>query len=154
MNQSVKMSFEFSGDSDDVSVNYSYNFFPGSIYKSDCPWCAHDDIPLINGEDNVDYVFDKKQHLYKLDIPSYNNKPEDLTRQKIACFGAFGNDSLFVNAFRKQIDEKLETGTPLQKKILHQYLASLNKNKTATTQQLEIKKQIGGTVFYGPKKQK
>lgn len=153
MNQAVKSSFEFSGDtSDGLSVDYSYNFFPGSIYKTDCPWCAHEDISLIKGEDNVDYTYDNKEHRYKLDIPSYKDKADDLTAEKIACFANFGNDSLFIKAFRRHIDTTLKIGTPLQKKILHKYLLLADKNKTVITQQLEIKTKAGGTTFYGPKK--
>ena len=153
MNQSVKTSFEFSGDEDDeVYVDYVYNFFPGSIYKSDCPWCAHEDIPLINGDDNVAYKWDNKQHIYKLSIPSYNDKPENLTAQKIACFGNFGNDTLFVKAFHYQIDETLKSGSPQQKKILKKYLTLLKRDKKVITMELEKKTEAGGTSFYGPKK--
>ena len=76
MNQAVRSAFEFSGDSnDDVSVNYSYNFFPGSIYKTDCPWCAHEDITLIKGEDNVDYIYNTKEHQYNLKLPGIKMLP-------------------------------------------------------------------------------
>lgn len=153
MNQSVKSTFEFSGDSrDDISVNYSYNFFPGSIYQTDCSWCAHEDISLIAGENNVDYIYDNRVHKYKLDIPKYNNKADDLTAEKIACFADFGNDSLFIKAFRSHIDTVLKTGTLTQKKILRKYLSLVDKNKTAKTHRLEVKTRVGGTVFYGPAK--
>lgn len=153
INHSVKSGFEFSGDSnDELSVSYSYNFFPGSIYKSDCSWCAHDDISLIKGEDNVEYIYNDKEHKYKLDIPKYKNETTDLTAEKIACFGDFGNDSLFIKAFKRHIDTTLKIGSLLQKKILRKYLLLADKNKTVITQQLEIKTKTDGTVFYGPKK--
>ena len=153
LNQSVKSHFEFSGDSnDDLSVNYSYNFFPGSIYKSDFSWDAHEDLPLINGEDNVDYIYDNKEHKYKMDIPRYKNQSTDLTAEKIKCFGDFGDDSLFVKAFRRQIDTTLKIGTPLQKKLLRRYLSLASKNKTVRTEILEDKTNTGNTTFYGPKK--
>jgi len=113
-------------------VDYIYNFFPGSIYPADCPWCAHDDISLIKGEDNVDYVYDDKEHKYKMDIPGYKNSADDLTAEKIACFSDFGNDSLFVKAFHRQIDTILKIGSPVQKKILRKYLLLASKNKTVT----------------------
>lgn len=153
MNQSVKSSFEFMGDSqDNLSVDYIYNFFPGGIYKTDCPWCAHEDLPLINGNDNVDYVYNDKEHKYKLDIPDYKNSTTDLTAQKIACFADFGNDSLFVKAFKRHIDTVLKIGTPVQKKVLRKYLSLVSKSKTVKTEELEEKTQAGGTSFYGPKK--
>lgn len=153
MNQAVKSSFEFGGDSDDdLSVDYTYNFFPGSIYKADCSWCAHDDISLIKGEDNVYYSYNAKEHKYKLDITNYENTAYDLTGEKIACFGNFGNDSLFVKAFRRHIDTTLKIGTSQQKNILRRYLSLVDKNKTARTEELEVKTKAGGTIFYGPKK--
>jgi hypothetical protein len=153
MNQAVKSGFEFRGDSDDeVSVDYSYNFFPGSIFKTDCPWCAHDDIQLIKGEDNVDYVYNSKKHKYMLDLATYKNSATDLTASKITCFANFGNDSLFVKAFKRHIDTVLKIGTPQQKKILRKYLFLVNKNKRAVTHELEVTTKAGGTVFYGVKK--
>ena len=153
MNQAVKSKLNFMGDSqDDLSVEYSYNFFPGSIYKSDCPWCSHEEIPLVNGEDDVDYVYDEKAHQYKLDIPPYKNTAVDLTAEKIACFSDFGNDSLFVKAFRRQIDTVIKIGSPVQRKILRKYLLLVTKNKTVRTEELEEKSRAGGTSFYGPKK--
>jgi len=153
MNQAVKSGFEFSGDSDDeVSVDYTYNFFPGSIFKTDCSWCAHDDIPLINGEDNVEYIYNSREHKYKLDVATYKNSATDLTASKIACFADFGNDSLFVRAFKRHIDTVLKIGTPQQKKILRKYLLLVNKDKKAITHELEVTTKTGGTTFYGVKK--
>lgn len=153
MNQSVKSSFQFRGHSDDdLSVTYSYNFFPGSINENDCSWCAHEDISLIKGEDNVDYVYNDKAHEYKLDISGYKNTALDLTAEKINCFADFGNDSLFIKAFRRQIDTTLLIGSPTQKKILRKYLALADKNSTVMTDKLEVKTRAGNTTFYGPKK--
>ncbi|HTD99713.1 MAG TPA: hypothetical protein VK668_10510 [Mucilaginibacter sp.] len=153
MNQAVKTSFEFHGDENDyLSVDYVYNFFPGSIYKADCPWCAHEDISLINGDKNVGYKWNNRKFIYELDIQPYENQPYDLTAKKIACFGNFGNDTLFVNAFRLQIDQTIKTGTSRQKKILKKYLALVKRDQKAITMELEKKTAAGGTSFYGPKK--
>jgi hypothetical protein len=153
MNQSAKSAFEFRGDSEDnLYVNYSYNFFPGSVNKGDFSWDAHEDIPLIKGEDNVSYVYNAKEHKYKLEISNYNNDPTSLTPEKIACFGDFGNDSLIVKAYRRHIDTLLKIGTPIQKKLLRTYIALATKNKTVTTEILEMKSKRGGTTFYGPRK--
>jgi len=152
LNQEVKSSFEFSGDSDDkLSVDYNYNFFPGSINDKDCSWCAHEDISLIKGDNNVFYDYNVKAHQYQLDILKYNDSSEELTAEKIACFGDFGNDSLFVKAYHRQIDTLLKIGTPIQKKILRKYLQLVDKTKTALTQKLEFKTKAGGTSFYGLK---
>ena len=150
MNQAVKTSFEFSGDDkDELTVDYTYNFFPGAVKEGDCPWCANEEIPLVKGDDNVYYQWDNKQHKYKLDIPKYKSGSDDLTEKKIACFGDFGNDTLFVDAFRDQINETLKTGTAQQKKILKKYLALVKRDKIAKTGNLIKTTEAGGTSFYG-----
>jgi len=152
MNQAVTMSFEFSGDnSDGVFVEYNYDFFPGSIKKGNCSWCVNDNIPLIKDNASVNYTWDNKQLVYKLDIPSYQNSIDDLTAAKISCFGAFGNDTLFVSAFEDQIKEVLKTGTKEQKKILNKYLKIVSKNGKAVTEEMQETNQAGGTTFYRPK---
>lgn len=153
MNQTVRTSFEFSGDdADNINVNYNYNFFPGAVEEGDCSWCANEDISLVKGEDNVIYDWDSKLHQYKLNIPDYKKDTDDLTAQKIACFGDFGNDTLFVSAFHSQIEKTLKTGTLQQKKILKKYLALVKRDKTARTGKLIKTAETGGTSFYKEKK--
>ena len=150
LNQKVKTSFQFGGIRDDINVSYIYNFFPGAVREGDCPWCSNEDIPLVSGDNNIFYEWDDKRKKYKLS-PLADNDPDNLTAQKIACFGDFGNDKLFVKAFRKEIDEKMKEGTPEQKKLLKQYLALVEKNGKALTEELEEKSSTGQTKFYGPK---
>ncbi|RYZ97284.1 MAG: hypothetical protein EOP47_22050 [Sphingobacteriaceae bacterium] len=150
INQEVQTNFEFADSTDELGVTYNYTFFPGSIYSTDCPWCMHDEIPLISGNDNVSYIWDEKTHTYKLDIPAYKNDINDLTSDKISCFGDFGNDSLFVSAYKKQIDEKLKKGTPQQQKILNEYLRRMQTDNNKINKPLEQKSKAGGTTFYGP----
>jgi len=156
MNQEIKMSFEFAGDdSDKIGVDYTYNFFPGAIDKSDCSWCVNTDISLIKGEDRIYYEWDAKRMIYKPDEPlDKDNKSHvnDLNAKKIACFGDFGNDSLFVEAFGMQIKEVLKNGTKQQKKILTDYLVKVKKDKTVITEKIEKKSETGSTSFYGPVK--
>ncbi|MFC0519001.1 hypothetical protein ACFFGT_32605 [Mucilaginibacter angelicae] len=117
LNQNVKMNFKFSADnSDGLLVNYVYDFFYTPNYQSAVP--EPSDISLIKGDASAWYSWDAKTLTYKLNIPSYKKETEDLTAKKIACFGDFKNDSLFVDAFRGQIDQVLKTGTSRQKKIL------------------------------------
>ena len=152
MNQAITMSFEFSGDSsDELLVNYNYNFFPGAIKKGNCSWCINDNVPLIKGDASAYYKWDDKQLVYKLDIPSYQNDVDDLTAAKISCFGAFGNDTLFVSAFNGQIQEVLKTGTKEQKKILNRYLKLVKKNGKAVTEEMQVTNEVNGTTFYRPK---
>jgi hypothetical protein len=155
MNQAIRLNVEFSGDESDILyADYEYDFFPGAINTKDCSWCANEDIHLIKGEDNVSYNWNANHHSYELDIPKYKNNADDLTASKIACFGGFGNDTLFVRAFKGQIDEVLKEGMPQQKIILKRYLALVKKDKAARTEELEVTTQTGGTTFYGIKKKK
>ncbi|PJJ80398.1 hypothetical protein [Mucilaginibacter auburnensis] len=131
-------------------MSYSYNFFPGAIEDSDCPWCANNDNPLIKGDDAVSYNWDKKTNTYKLDIPTYKEY-EGLTAAQIACFYGFGNDEAFIAAYRTHIDKTLKKGTEQQKQVLKKYLGVVNSNKKRTPNQLEKKASAGGTTFYGPK---
>lgn len=131
LNQAVTSSFEFSDYSDEVSVSYNYSFFPGMMEKSDCPLCASDSIPYIKGEGGVIYSYNQKEHKYTLNIPAYANGAEDLTDDKISCFADMGNDSLFIAAFRRQIDTTLKIGALKQRLILRQYLSLVDRNRTA-----------------------
>jgi len=152
INQEIKARLDFSGGDDDyIAVDYDYNFFAGAIDKEDSSWCAHTDIPLIKGDDRVYFEWDKGTKTYRFQKPVDNNM-SDLTARKIACFGDFGNDTLFVRAFRSDINETLKSGTLQQKKILRRYLTMVKQDKKARTEELEEKSNAGGTKFYGPKK--
>jgi hypothetical protein len=152
LNQEVKARFDFSGGNGDyIAVDYDYNFFAGAIDDKDCSWCAHADMPLIKGDDRAFYQWDMGTKTYKLEKPIEDNISH-LTARKIACFGDFGNDTLFVRAFRSEINETLKSGTLQQKKIIRRYLAMVKQDKKARTEELEEKTSAGGTKFYGPKK--
>lgn len=155
MNQEVNMNFELNGDdSDGIWVEYHYNFFPGAVKDGDCSWCANEDISLVKGDNSVDYKWNNKKLVYELDIPSWRNEVDDLTADKVRCFGAFGNDTLFVHAFKGQIDEVLKTGSPQQKRLLKKYLSMVKQDGKAITEELEETTEAGGTKFYGVKKKK
>jgi hypothetical protein len=141
MNQEIRSRFEFSGDdSDYINVGFSYNFFIGKV------------DPLINAGNSVGYKWDGKNRTYKLDILPYQNKADGLIAQKIDCFANF-SDSLFVKAFKGEIDEVLKTGTPQQKKILRQYLDQVKKDKKTKTE-MELITLPGGATYYAPKERK
>jgi hypothetical protein len=155
MNQGVNTGFELSGDDNDgILVDYKYNFFPGAVKSGDCSWCANADIPLIKGDNSVNYKWDDKKRAYVMDILPYQNTPDDLTPAQIACFGDFGNDTLFVKAFKGPIAEVLKSGTPQQKSLLKKYLAMVKQDGKAVTEELEETTEAGGTKFYGVRKKK
>lgn len=131
MNQEVSMKFNFTGfEGDYIWAKYDYNFFPGPIYEKDFDWDSNEDISLIKGEDVVGYNWNSKTLKYELDNSSSKIELGELNAAKISCFSAFGNDSLFVQAFGAEIAQILKTGTHTQKKITKRYLDLVKKDKT------------------------
>jgi hypothetical protein len=148
LNQIVNMSFNFnSATADEIRVRYEYNFFPGAVYEDDVPWEAdHEDIPFVKGVCRTSFYWNDTTFTYK---PETNyNKAE-----KIACFGNFGNDTLFVKAFAYEIQQTLQNGTKEQKRLLQNYLDIVEKEKRATAPTGELV-EVGSTntlTFYGTK---
>ncbi|GHT80711.1 hypothetical protein FACS1894130_12260 [Spirochaetia bacterium] len=123
LNQSTTADFSFNSmNSDDLWVDYRYNFYPGRIYEEDVPWAGHDDISFVTGTRSVKYIWDDSIKQY---IPEYYDRPDDLTAEKIECFEDFGNDELFIKAFDYEIKKTLEDGTVEQKKVLKWYLKTI-----------------------------
>lgn len=152
LNQEVQSSFTFNcATADAIWVTYDYNFFPGSVYDTDVPWDAHTDIPFVKDEKGVSYQWDSLTRSYE---PEFYGQKDGLTGQKIACFGAFGNDSLFVTAFDYEIRQTLEKGTAEQKKLLTGYLEQIRADNTVPSPagELEETGQAGGMKFHGIKK--
>ncbi|MDB5269262.1 MAG: hypothetical protein JWP58_2302 [Hymenobacter sp.] len=157
LNQKVSSKFSFnSTTADELWVSYRYNFFAGAVEKGDMPWHAHEDIAFVNGEQGITYDWNKATHMYQ---PYPDTIPDGLdsirlTKDKIACFGNFNNDTLFVRAFGNEIHNILKEGSKRQKKYLQKYLNDIRVKKQSFTSsgELEEKKRAGGTVFYGPSK--
>lgn len=129
LNQAVRTNFRFSGgNTDDISVDYDYGFSLGGIDECDSDsFC--EPLPFLNGQKGTLYRWDNKQHIYKLVIMANLPPTEYLDEKKISCFGAFGADSLFVYAFRYEIDGVLKAGTPRQKRLLKKFVMSVKSKK-------------------------
>lgn len=157
LNQEVKMKLEFnSANGDNLWVEYDFNFFPGAVYSDDVPWSVHQNISFVKGESKgVSYNWDTLTNTYQPYIYAFDTL-EGLTKDKIACFGAFGNDTLFVKAFRYEIGQTLKKGSDEQKIQLQKYLDLVKSKKKAVSPKggLEEKTQQGGTKFYGTKQNK
>lgn len=124
VNQQVESSFEFLGDEKDLlNVNYNYNFF----HTGDGAKDESGDVSLIKNEATVSYQWDVKSNTYKLGPGYAPLEVDDLNETQIKCFGAFGNDTLFVRAFKNQLNQVLKTGTPKQKQVLREYFGQLKK---------------------------
>lgn len=120
LHQKVEMSFKFnSANADGLWVYYNYSFSPGVVCEDDVSWENHDDISFVKGGNGLNYYWDSTTFSYQ---PQIYNRQDALTEEKIACFGAFGNDTLFVKAFQYEINETLEKGTAEQKRVLQKYL--------------------------------
>lgn len=151
LNQMVEMKFKFNcANADELWVTFDYNFFPGAVYESDVSWEGHEEISFVKGDYGLSYRWDTTTFTYR---PHFYNSPDDLTEEKISCFGAFGNDTLFVRAFDYEIEQTLEKGTAEQKKLLQKYLDIVKSDQKAVapTGEMEEKAKIGGLRFYGTK---
>lgn len=154
LNQMIEMKFKFnSSTSDEIWVNYQYNFFPGAVYEKDMPWEGHEDIPFVKGDNSIIYLWDTTTFTYR---PEIYNCLADLNEAKISCFGAFGNDTLFVKAFDYEIKQTLEQGTLEQKKLLRKYLKIVKSEQHAVSPTGEIEEigQGDKLKFFGKKKKK
>ena len=154
LNQMVEMKFNFNGATNDqLWVEYNYNFFPGAVSDTNLTWDGHEDISFVKGEAGLMYQWDTASLSYR---PLLYKSPEDLNESKIACFGAFGNDSLFVNAFDYEIKQTLHEGSAGQKKMLAKYLELVRTEGKFIVPEgnLEKKTEIGKLKFYGTKDKK
>jgi hypothetical protein len=155
LNQEIKMSFKFNCSNDDeLWVTYNFNFFPGVVSESDSPWDSHQEISFVKGENGLSYRWDTTTFTYQPQFYTYDR--ENLSELKISCFGAFGNDTLFVRAFDYEINQTLETGTAEQKKLLQKYLdiVKAKGHAVSPTGEMEEKGQVGKLKFFGTKKEK
>ena len=152
LNQMIEMNFKFnSSNADELWVTYDYNFFPGAVYGNDVPWEGHEEISFVKGENSLAYRWDTTTLTYR---PQIYKSLENLTEEKISCFGAFGNDTLFIKAFEYEIKQTLENGTSEQKKLLQIYIENVKTNQysTSPTGEIEEKGKVGKLKFYGTKK--
>lgn len=152
LNQDVSMEFTFtSAFSDAMGVEWNYNFYSGLNEVENFAYSGHPEIPFVKNENSVSFEWDSISKTY---VPAFYSDSSFLNNEKIACFGAFGNDTLFVKAFRYEINQTLQEGTDQQKKLLKQYLERVEKmgNATAPNGELEQKGETeSGLKFYGPK---
>jgi hypothetical protein len=146
------MDFKFnSAYADELWVMYDYNFFPGSVYEDDASWKGHEDIPFVKNVQGISFSWDSTTYTYK---PTTSDDKSCLNAEKIACFGNFDNDSLFIKAFEYEIQQTLQKGTKEQKRLLQNYLDIVEKERKAIAPTGELK-ELGSTnslTFYGVKK--
>ncbi|MDP4227912.1 MAG: hypothetical protein Q8910_16230 [Bacteroidota bacterium] len=155
LNQDITMDFKpSSGLYDDLWVSYKFNFFPGAVNDSDVSWDSHPELSFVKGEEGLSYIWDSINHIYQPQFCKYDKKC--LNDNKVKCFGDFGNDSLFISAYGYELEQKLNKGTDLEKKLISDYINQVKQSGKSISPngELEEKAKIGGTKFYGLKKQK
>ncbi|GAA4021120.1 hypothetical protein GCM10022409_00910 [Hymenobacter glaciei] len=153
LNQKVDLRLQFNSTYEDaIAASYRYSFFPGAVFDHEMSWAAHPEIPFVQGSDLAYYKWDASTLTYQLIAPALD-EPTNLNKAKIATFGNFGNDSLFVRAFAYEIDETLREGTPAAKRLLASYLRFVKQKQRPPVHfgELEEKQHVKGTKFYGPK---
>lgn len=154
LNQDVRSKFTIpSSNSDVVLVKFYYTFFPGPIYDSDPDFIGHADTPILRDDDSMEFMWDSLSSSYK---PHFYASPGSLTKEKLQCFAEFGNDSLFLNAFKSDIEVALKEGTAEQKNTIRDYLKAVEARgyHSHISTDLEEKATQGGIKLYGPKKPK
>jgi hypothetical protein len=154
LNQSVKMNKLSinSANADEIWVEYNYRFFPGAVQKDDLIGEEYPEISFVEGEQGAAFVWVENEKKYRQKLPNYDSA--QLTEQKIACFGDFGNDQLFTQAFHYELKRALQQGGEVKKKLLVDYLNAARFHKTVPAPGGELKeeKRVGNMRFYGPKK--
>lgn len=113
-----------SARADNIMVAYCYNFFPG--YEYNTPKSQQVDMSFAKGEKIVWYKWNKNTFTYE---PALSNKPDEMSKDKIANLSRFGDDSLFIKAFAYEIDEIFKTASPKQKQCLERYLEFVKSKK-------------------------
>jgi hypothetical protein len=148
INQSIDAELIFSENDDILFAVYNYKFFPGAIFEGDMSWDGHEDMAFVEGIDTVKFEFNNVLHRYQ---PKFDSKHNKLNAEKIACFGDFGNDSLFISAYANELNLALDTGSQELKTAINTYLDLYEKNsgQTVRTGKMVIKNNINGTIFYG-----
>lgn len=152
LNQEVTSHFGLSSDdSSSINVTYTYNFFPGSVMESDRIFNAHEDIPFVKGEEAITYEWNAALRTFK---PLFSGDVSKLNDPKLFCFGSFGEDSLFLDAYRNEVQEQLDHGNDTAKTLLREFIERVHKYGTAPDQSGPVEKTntVGGTDFYAPKK--
>jgi hypothetical protein len=122
VDQEVLSKSKIKNTEDIIEINYEYSFKPGYSWDSNIR-STLDSISFVEGKESIPYVWNNSSYTYE---PLFNNIDSSaLNVEKIKCFGDFGNDSLFASAFSFEIGVKLKTGSPIEVKLLNEFLNSL-----------------------------
>jgi len=147
------MTFDFDGlTSDKIWINYNYSYFAGPVVDGDVSWEGHTEIPFVQNSDGLNFNWNPETKMYEPEFYDYDST--NLNAEKLTCLQELCNDTLFVKAFRYEINQTLKDGTEQQKKLLKQYLKTVEEQGKATAPEgeLELKGETeSGMKFYGPK---
>jgi hypothetical protein len=123
INQNSTASYQVSNIGEDfIWANYQYEFDVGPSLLPDASF-NDVQIPIVVGNESIGYYWNDSTYKY---LPRYAGK---LNNKKIECFEAFGNDSLFVNSFKEDLNNKLKEGNKKVTKIIKKYLSKFNSDR-------------------------
>lgn len=119
INQEINGNFKYNWIKDEVNIIYSYSFYPGPIYEGDASWESHSEIELLAGVEELVYKWDNLNKEYRL------KQTSECVNNKIKTFDDFGNDSLFIIAFKPELDELAVSKDSIKSKIVKDYLSKI-----------------------------
>jgi hypothetical protein len=125
INQEVNAYVSFPKCGDEIDIRYKYCFYTYPSFNIQCKGKDSDKLIVFNGDETVRYCWDSLGQKYQ---PKIDEKCNRLDEKKIGCFGAFGDDSLFVSAFGRDIEKKIKTGPAKVAKMLSNYLDEFKKH--------------------------
>jgi hypothetical protein len=151
LNQSVKAELIPQRASDLITMQYNYKFFPGAVLDSDPAFWSHEDIPFVEGRQQLDYKWSSKSRTY---LPLFPSDGNGLTAERLSCLNDFAEDQLFVEAFQPDLMESVRNGPKLKSDLIRQYIKLVQENGYAEPPSgpLEKKDEAGDMSFFGPKK--
>jgi hypothetical protein len=152
LNQELKTRYDFSTyyGRDELEVVFAFSYFPGAIFEGDAPWDSHQEIVLIEKNEQVSFTWDNESKKYE---PEYKKEHEyyGLSEKQYLALDEFGNDTLIIEAFRGEL-EKILGEKDERKAIVKRYFEMVEKDKKATVPSGGIEKfgeTKGGLKFYG-----
>jgi hypothetical protein len=97
LNQKIESESKVDSIKNEIVVRYNYDFHPGPILQGDLSWEGHPELSFVSGEMISSYQWDEIEQNYIL-------KDREQER-KIMMFDDFGNDSLFVDIYRTDLEK-------------------------------------------------
>ena len=126
MCQNVESTINLSSSESTIHVYFSYEFYVSNDYK--------EHVSLIKEEGRVAYKWQANKKKFNV-VPYAGGLP--LNEDKIKCFGDFGNDTLFQQAFKNELSIIAEKGDEDQKARVKAFLEKVKTKGNAKSFELK-----------------